>query len=772
MFAIPTLTYVPSTATTAMTSNSTDIGDDTDSASGISERTAPESDVHSAVGLSNAQLSPQRRRMLDSVNHLLDTGVQLDIDVPLIAVIGNQSAGKSSLIEAISGITLPRASGTCTRCPTVCRLKNSNEPWRCKVSLNILTDRSGQTLGQPEIKVFGDVIFRKEDVEERIRRAQRAILNPHIPPQRFLDNDEDAIGNLKASSFSMNCVALEIVGRDVADLSFVDLPGLIRSTSDGNTGDIELVERMVESYIKKPSCIILLTVSCETDFMNQGALQLAKKFDGSGERTVGVLTKPDRIERGDEQEWLGFIRGETQPLQNNWFCVKQPSTADLLKGITWAEARDKENRFFSMTSPWCDMEAMYQKYLRTSNLVERLSVILSDLIAKRLPEIQGELENAILEVRNSLQALPKEPSNDPVRDITNMIYNFVDDVKKHMEGVPTRDGLLQNIRPHQERFRLAIRNTAPNFKPFERSRDLKSSPSARPDFIIQEEGDLVSDDLEDSDPIYADEVLRTAEGARTRELPSNHPYVVKETYVSAITQRWLTPAERLCKEVFDLTSHQVGELIAKHFAEFGQAILERQVKRVVHEYIRMRYEHTQKQLEWFVKLEARPSTLNTHYFTDYRDKFLGFYKGQRMQELHPDLMYDCLMDGASLKIQDAVSVLTGLGIDPKPVDLLRLLPPDEMEPALKIMAEVRAYFQVAYKRFVDMVPLTIDYELIRGLDRDILTTLLSGLRIHSEDGPRICREFAHESPQLAGRREELSKKMERLLSASQELSKL
>jgi hypothetical protein len=39
----------------------------------------------------------------------------VDLDIPAIAVMGWQSAGKSSLIEAISGITLPRASGTCTR---------------------------------------------------------------------------------------------------------------------------------------------------------------------------------------------------------------------------------------------------------------------------------------------------------------------------------------------------------------------------------------------------------------------------------------------------------------------------------------------------------------------------------------------------------------------------------------------------------------------------------------------------------------------------------
>lgn len=84
------------------------------------------------VGLSNPHLSHGRRRMLDLVNKLHSTGcvshssfsfeanscefrVQVDIDLPQIAVIGSQSAGKSSLIESISGITLPRAAGTCTR---------------------------------------------------------------------------------------------------------------------------------------------------------------------------------------------------------------------------------------------------------------------------------------------------------------------------------------------------------------------------------------------------------------------------------------------------------------------------------------------------------------------------------------------------------------------------------------------------------------------------------------------------------------------------------
>jgi len=191
------------------------------------------------------------------------------------------------------------------------------------------------------------------------------------------------------------------------------------SSSRGSGNDISLVESLVTSYIKKPSCIVLLTVACEStffiavlrslltlflkfiaDFENQGAHRLAKQYDPDGKRTIGkvptlcihlnlltsppgVLTKPDRIPLGEESNWLPFIRNEKEILENNWYCVKQPSSNDLKGNITWSQARQMENEFFSSRTPWCDLEAIYQKYLRTTNLVERLSSVLSDLITKR-----------------------------------------------------------------------------------------------------------------------------------------------------------------------------------------------------------------------------------------------------------------------------------------------------------------------------------------------------------------------------------------------------
>ena len=185
--------------------------------------------------------------LLSLVTHLFFSRVQVDIDLPQIAVIGSQSAGKSSLIESISGITLPRAAGTCTRyvvllssvlrhcnlnvreifsCPTECRLSRSDAPWQCVVSLRFTTNSDGQLLGQARNQRFGGVIYDKALVEERIRRAQRAILNPKKPANHFLENkDSDEDHSSSELSFSSNCVSLQVSGPDVADLSFCDLPG-------------------------------------------------------------------------------------------------------------------------------------------------------------------------------------------------------------------------------------------------------------------------------------------------------------------------------------------------------------------------------------------------------------------------------------------------------------------------------------------------------------------------------------------------------------------
>jgi hypothetical protein len=152
-----------------------------------------------------------------------------------------------------------------------------------------------------------------------------------------------------------------------------------------------------------PSFLSIDTISSQADFQNQGALELAKEYDPDGKRTIGehhrsrlanglstdkfLLRYRCSHETRSHPDWrrgvlVSLIRNEKEPLDNNWYCVKQPKPSELKERITWTEARKREDVFF-LTGSFSRLEPVYQKYLRTSNLVERLSSILSDLISKR-----------------------------------------------------------------------------------------------------------------------------------------------------------------------------------------------------------------------------------------------------------------------------------------------------------------------------------------------------------------------------------------------------
>jgi hypothetical protein len=145
-----------------------------------------------------------------------------------------------------------------------------------------------------------------------------------------------------------------------------------------------------------------------------------------------------------------------------------------------------------------------------------------------LPEIQQELEKSILSASFELSTLPTKPSKDPRNEIANLLHGFVTHLVQHTKGVPDSDGLIQSIRPAQEKFKLAIRQTAPEFRSFEK-RFAGTKTFRRANFLKNEEGvsDMDDDCHEEGivdpliDPkgrtirrksriIYIDEVLKRA----------------------------------------------------------------------------------------------------------------------------------------------------------------------------------------------------------------------------------------------------------------------
>jgi hypothetical protein len=90
---------------------------DTDTGDAPGSSTGPELDGLTTDSLKRLQSSDERR-LLDVVDKLRRIGLNGTIELPQLVVCGDQSSGKSSVLEAITEIPFPRKAGLCTRFAT------------------------------------------------------------------------------------------------------------------------------------------------------------------------------------------------------------------------------------------------------------------------------------------------------------------------------------------------------------------------------------------------------------------------------------------------------------------------------------------------------------------------------------------------------------------------------------------------------------------------------------------------------------------------------
>ena len=127
----------------------------------------------------------------------------------------------------------------------------------------------------------------------------------------------------------------------------------------------------------------------------------------------------------------------------------------------------------------------------------------------RLPDIQKTIQEMLRTTEAQLAELPREPSQDPVGEVYAMITQLAGALDRWVEGTPSADGLLQTIRPKQQEFRDAVRNTAPDFRPFERADAGGAAASLTlPEFLSNEETPGLP--VDDAEAIYVDEVMALA----------------------------------------------------------------------------------------------------------------------------------------------------------------------------------------------------------------------------------------------------------------------
>ncbi|KAJ7143314.1 P-loop containing nucleoside triphosphate hydrolase protein [Mycena crocata] len=574
--------------------------------------------------LSESQYAVHRKELLTLMSQLRSVGAQGELDLPRITVIGNQSAGKSSVVEAISGIKVPRDAGTCTRCPMECRLSSSTNAWSCRIYIRLEFDDSGRPRQDIQEYPFINMITDKNEVEVALRRAQTAVLNPSVSFDEILDMSPQELKNGIAGTtpllFSRNVICVDLEGPDLTDLMFLDLPGIIQNAE---AEVVQLVEEMVVSHIRG-NCLILVALPMTDDIENQKALRLARQEDPEGRRTIGVLTKPDMLSAGSKVRdlWLDVIEGRKHPLHRGYYCTRQPDDEERSNNITAAQARRLEAKFFAETSPW-STTALKDRF-GTENLVSTLSTLLVQIINDRLPVIREMANERMDACRNELASLPEKIVGEPATHMLNLITAFCTEIRQYVEGQSDMSSLIHDRNAAFAAFKIAINKTQPHFI----ARVPGQAGSHSYPINIDNEPPVSAPILiANQKPVYLTDVRTHITTSITRELPGNIPFSSKKSLITAFQQTWVKAAAAC----FDLVKQSMLALLMRCVDEkFGRyELLQSRLKHCITELAGKYYELCVTFLMAMLEVEQMPFTMNDHYLQASTEKWLSRYKDQR-----------------------------------------------------------------------------------------------------------------------------------------------
>ncbi|XP_063068011.1 interferon-induced GTP-binding protein Mx-like [Engraulis encrasicolus] len=313
----------------------------------------------------------QVRPCIDLVNSLMSLGVEQDLSLPAIAVIGDQSSGKSSVLEALSGVALPRGTGIVTRCPLVLQLKrdSKDDAWSGVLSYEGYEEK----LEEP--KEVGDAVI----------RAQNAIAG-----------DGKDISDKK--------INLEIYASNVPDLTLIDLPGITRVAIGNQSDNIEeKIKKLIEEYIKQQETIILVVVPANVDIATTEALRMAKRVDPDGQRTLGILTKSDLVDKGAEEVVVKTLNNHAIRLEKGYMIVRCRGQRDIMEDMSLDISLKKEKEFFSNHKNFRIF--LDERKASIPHLSERLTKELVYNISRSLPLLEKQVIDKLEQISTQLRML-------------------------------------------------------------------------------------------------------------------------------------------------------------------------------------------------------------------------------------------------------------------------------------------------------------------------------------------------------------------------------
>jgi hypothetical protein len=226
------------------------------------------------------------------------------------------------------------------------------------------------------------------------------------------------------STFSDDLLSIELCGPDKQNLSIIDIPGIFRTPTEGVTtvNDMELVRRIMNRHIKDERTIILAVIPSNTDIATQEILSIAKELDPNGLRTLGVLTKPDLIDKGGEENVMSLVEGKRNPLRLGYCIVRNRGQSELASDSVTRHRKEKD---FFLMEPWSRLD---RDRVGTPALQRRLQELLVSITRREFPKVQAQIVQQLSSCRKRLEGLgaDRESTDQQRRFLLEMSREFQD----------------------------------------------------------------------------------------------------------------------------------------------------------------------------------------------------------------------------------------------------------------------------------------------------------------------------------------------------------
>ncbi|KAI4838010.1 dynamin-like protein [Plasmodium brasilianum] len=284
------------------------------------------------------------------------------LSLPHIAVVGAQSVGKTSLLESLVGLSfMPKGEDIVTRTPIIIQLTNSKAD-DCYCTLSYCDYENNRVEKHiDDFSVLNDMLV---NVTEEITGGNKCIKETPI--------------------------IIEIHKNDVLDLTLIDLPGLTKVPVGNQPHNVEeQIVNLVNKYIKNPNCIILAVSCANIDLANSDSLKMARSVDPKHERTIGVITKCDMVEK--PEIWKKMISGSLYPLKKGFVAVVCRSQKDVEDNISIENSLRKEEEYFNQCIDFSNqMESIMECGIK--NLAKKLNNILIEHIKNTVPYLKPKID--------------------------------------------------------------------------------------------------------------------------------------------------------------------------------------------------------------------------------------------------------------------------------------------------------------------------------------------------------------------------------------------